>query len=324
MKRRALLLGASALLLPAPAFAQGTRKLPRVAILLTGTPVSHGIYLDGFKAGLLEVGLIEGRDLQLDVRWLEGELARGPALLRDTVEKKADILVVMGIPLVLQARAVTRTVPIVATVMANPVESGAVASLARPGGNVTGITNVAADTIAKGVEMLVAISPRIKRVALLFDPAWPADGEYQKAFSTSTALFKLEPIRIPAKNRADIESLPAALAREKPDALIVSTNAVNNVFRQRVIAIASEARVLTLYPLREWAVAGGAVSYGSNNVDNARRSASYVQRILAGAKPADLPIEQSRFELTINLKAAKALGIAIPQSVLIRADEVIE
>jgi putative ABC transport system substrate-binding protein len=304
--------------------AQGAKGMSRLGVVMTGTPSSHGVYLEAFRAGLREAGLVEGRAVELEVRWMEGRQEHAPRLIGELLQRRIDVLVIQGISTAVQAKSLTRSVPIVVMVMANPVAAGVARSLARPGGNITGITNIPAEVIGKGVELLVALRPGVKRVAMLFDPTWPANAEYQEAFSAAASRFGLEPVRISAQDRAGVDALPRALVHEKPDGLLVTTNVVNNTFRQSILATVGAAKLPAVYPLREWALDGGLASYGSSNVENARRSASFVRRILNGEKPGDLPIEQSKLELVVNLKTAKALGIAIPHAVLVRADEVIQ
>jgi len=298
--------------------------LRRIGVLMTGTPASHGVYLEALRKGLRDAGLVEGTGIALEIRWMQGDQSRAHALLGELIERRVELLVVQGISVAVEARALTRSLPVVVTVMANPVGAGVAQSLAKPGGNVTGITNVPQEIIGKGVELLAALQPRIKRVAMLFDPTWPANAEYQRGFAAAIERLRFLPVLLPAKNREEVARLPAELSHERPDALLVTTNIVNNTFRKQILSAVAAAGMVAVYPLREWALDGGLVSYGSSNVQNARRAAYFVQRILDGQSPGDLPIEQSRLELVVNLATARAQGIAIPREVLVRADEVIE
>jgi putative tryptophan/tyrosine transport system substrate-binding protein len=316
---------------PLAAEAQQSGKVYRVGLVFTTAPVSQMIGPDpvhplviSFLAGLRALGYVQGRNLVLESRSAEGKFERFREILEELVSLKVDVLVVNGNPMTQRAKEVTRTVPIVMMFVNDPVTDGLVASLAHPGGNVTGLTNTAGPEIeGKRVELLKEALPKIRRVAFL---GTKVDWEDPFGKSTQTATRALRLTLLHAEHTPDdYADAFARIVRERPDALLVPNSTSNYARRRLIVDFATKSRLPGMYPGRDFTEAGGLMSYGPNAADLYRRCATYVDKILKGAKPGDLPVEQpTKFELVINLKTAKALGLTIPPSVLGRADEVIQ
>ncbi len=283
---------------------------------------------EAFGQGLGERGYVDGRNIAIEYRWAEGSLDRLPGLAADLVRLKVDVIVVGSTPSALAAKQATKTIPIVAAVMADPVGDGLVASLGRPGGNVTGFTFIAPELVPKRLQLLQEAIPRVSRVAALWHPG--AQGEHttrdmlKEAEVAARALgMELQLLGVEGPN--DFDRAFSAMTREHAGALIVFAGPMLYAERKRIVDFAAKQRLPAIYAWREPVAAGGLMSYGANIPDLFRRAAAHVDKILKGAKPGDLPVEQpTKFELVINLKTAKTLGLTIPQSVLIRADEVIQ
>lgn len=324
MKRRAFIavLGGVAVW---PLHAQPQRKPARIALLVSGATQSSGIFVDALKQGLREQGLVEGRDYVLDVRWAEGAYERFPALVREVVKQNPSAILVHTISAVRAAQSASKTIPIVMITINDPVGNGLIASLARPGGNTTGIANMAEDVTPKVLEMLRVVMPKAKVIAALFNPANPGNRALledvrKRAGASGLAVEPLE-FRTPA----ELDATFVALGQRKADALLVIPDATFLDLRERIAALALRHRLPAFSNMTELTDAGCLLGYGPSRLTLFRRSAYYVKKILDGAKPADLPVEQpTRIELSVNLKTAKALGIRIPESVLLRADRVIE
>jgi putative ABC transport system substrate-binding protein len=327
VERRTFLAGTGAVLLAAPlaAEAQAPGKVPRVGYVFARVSSEDQQLLDAARQGLRELGHVEGQNIALEVRWAEGRYDRLPDLVAELVRLKVDVLVVATTPGALAAKNATRTIPVVMVGLGDPVGSGLVASLARPGGNLTGLSLSNKELSGKRLELLKESLPRLSRVAVLTNPDIPIHGVFWKETQTAakTLGLQLYPIKVPAPE--DFDEVFRAAAHRRAEALLVFDDALTIGHRRRLVALAARHRLPAMYGTREFPDAGGLLSYGPNFFDQYRRTATYVDRILKGAKPADLPIEQpTKFELVINLKAAKALGLTIPQSLLLRADEVIQ
>jgi putative tryptophan/tyrosine transport system substrate-binding protein len=297
-------------------------KIPRLGFLTPGSESTSARSIEAFRQGLRELGYVEGKNINIEIRYAEGKLERLPELAEELVRQKLDIIVAAGTPPVQAAKRATTTIPIVFPGVADPVAFGFVASLARPGGNLTGLTNYSPELSGKRVELLKEALPRISRVAVLRDPRLPPDSfnETQKA-SQSFAL-KLQSLEI--RNAADVETAFSMMSNQRPDALITLPQAILSLHRRRILEFATKSRLPSTHGQKEWVESGGLMSYGPDNLDILRRAAKYVDKILKGAKPADLPVEQPmKFEFVVNLKTAKQIGVTIPQSVLYRADRVI-
>ena len=328
MERRTFLATLVGGLLAAPlaAEAQPREKLPRVGYLSPGSPSEplRRRRFEAFRQGLRELGYVEGQNIVIEPRWAEGKYDRYPALAADLVRLKVDVIVPVGGAATQAVQQATRTIPIVMSVVIDPVGSGLVASLAHPGGNVTGLTIMAPDLIGKQLELLKEVVPKVSRVALLWNPANPGSApQLRQAEAAAQALgVRLQPLE--ARGPQEIDSAFAAMTRERAGALLILPDAIFGNQRRQIAELAAKRRLPSLLGVAEYAEAGGLMTYSANNLDLERRAATFVDKILKGAKPADLPIEQpSKFELIINLKTAKTLGLTIPQSLLLRADEVI-
>jgi ABC-type uncharacterized transport system substrate-binding protein len=281
--------------------------------------------LGAFREGLRELGYVEGQNIAIEFRWAEGKYDRLPGLAAELVSLKVDIIVATSLPAIQAAKQATRTIPIVMATSLDPVSTGFVASLAHPGGNITGLSAMAPDLVGKQLELLKEVVPKVSRVALLGNPANPGTAPMvRRAQDAARELgVRLQPLE--ARGPSEIDRAFAAMTRERAGALIVLLDVMFAEHRARIADLAAKHRLPAVYGLQEYAEAGGLMVYGSSFVERFRRAATFVDKILKGAKPADLPIEQpTKFELVINLKTAKALGLTIPQSLLQRADQVIE
>jgi putative ABC transport system substrate-binding protein len=320
--RRTWLVGSLGLLAgPHAADAQPVSRNTRIGILRPGSPPDP--LLDAFRQGLRDLGYDEGRNVSIEYRWAEGRDERFPALAADLVRLKVDVIVA-GAGAAEAAKHATTTIPIVMPVSGDPVRAGLVASLARPGGNITGLTSLSGELPGKWMELLKETVPRVSRVAVLWDPA--SDPNLVK---TSEAAARSLGVRLQVLKVGRAGGFEPALAEARKNdagALIVLGSPFFYVQRTRLIDLAAKHRLPTIYAQREFVVgSGGLMSYGTDFHHQFRRAATYVDKILKGAKPGDLPIEQpTKFEFVINLKTAKALGLTIPPSVLARADQVVQ
>jgi len=282
--------------------------------------------LGHFRQGLRELGWLEGQNLVIEYRFAEGRAERFSDLAAELVRLQMDVIVTAsGEPAILAAKRATTTIPIVMAVSADPVGTGLVASLARPGGNVTGLSILAPEVAGKRLQLLKDAVPRVSRVAVLWNAAYPGKAlELSETQSAARALgVKLQSVEVRGPN--DFPSAFSEITKVSPDALITFADPLTNSERRRIVDFAVRSRLPMISETRSFADTGGLMTYGASVADLVRRSAIYVDKILKGAKPANLPIEQpTKFELIINLKTAKALGLTIPQSLLMRADQVIE
>jgi putative ABC transport system substrate-binding protein len=332
MKRREFvtLLGSAAavpsMLLPLAAHAQQTRKVHRIGLLMPGPSMLSGT-LDAFHQGLRQLGYTEGQNIAIERRYAEWKLERLPDLAAELVRLKVDVIVAWTTPSARAAKQATSTIPIVAASMADPVGDELVASLARPGGNITGTTFLGPELIAKRLGLLKETVPGLSRVAALWHPG--AYGEHTtgvvlKEIEVAARALGVQLQLVQALGPNDFDSAFSAMARKRAGAFIVLPSPMLFSEHRRIVDLAAKSRLPAMYQGREFVDAGGLMSYGTNLPDLFRRSATYVDKILKGAKPADLPVEQpTRFELVINLKAAKALGLEISPSMLLLADELI-
>src|SRR3989454_5688285 len=329
MERRTFLATLVGGLLAAPlaAEAQPREKLPRVGYLSPGSPSEpfRRRRFEAFRQGLRELGYVEGQNIAIESRWAEGRYERYFALAADLVRLKVDVIVAVGGRATQDAQQATRTIPIVMSVVIDPLGSGLVASLARPGGNVTGLTIMASDLVGKQFEVLKEVVPKVSRVALLWNPANPGSAPQLREAEAAARALGVRLQTLEARGPQEIDSAFAAMTRERAGALLILPDAIFGNQRRQIAELAAKRRLPSLLGVGEYAEAGGLMNYSANNLDLERRAATFVDKILKGAKPADLPREQpSTFELVINLKTAKALGLTIPPSLLRRADQVIE
>jgi putative tryptophan/tyrosine transport system substrate-binding protein len=270
-------------------------------------------------------GMIEGRDYSLDVRWAEGDYDRFPELAREVVRQNPSVIMVTTISAVRAAQRATSTIPIVMTTINDPVGANLIASLPRPGGNTTGVANLTEDVTAKVLEILLALMPTAKIIAVLFNPANPSNRVFLEKVRALTSLIGATVIPGELKTSSALDPTFETFAQARPDALQVISDATILDLRERIMALASAHRLPTVTSFPEFTDAGAIAGYGPRRLDLYRRSAYYVRKILDGTKPADLPVEQpTRIELSVNMKTAKALGITVPESLLVRADRVIE
>jgi putative ABC transport system substrate-binding protein len=313
------------LVVPLAAQAQPVGKVYRIGSILTTAP-NDGGHLFKLDEGLRELGYVEGRNVVFERRFAEGRQERLPALAAELVQLKVDVIVTGSNPAIAAVKQVTATIPVVMAVSRDPVGAGFIASLARPGGNITGLANDATpEIIGKNLELLKEAAPRVSRVAFLWNPVPPGAGTTKNAVESAARRLGLTLQSVEVRGPNEFESAFAAMVRERANGVVVATDPVLVGPRSRVVDLAARSRLPAVYGLREFAEAGGLMSYGPNIADQFRRAAIYVDKVLKGAKPADLPVEQpTKFELVINLKTAKALGLTIPPSLLLRADQVIE
>ena len=315
-------------ILAAPLAADGQQpaKVPRIGILGGSSATAAAVPIEAFRQGLRERGWVEGKNVAIEYRWAEGKYDRFPDLAAELVHLRVDVIVALNTPAALAAKQATRTIPIVTVAVRDPVESGLVASLARPGGNITGLTiAVGPELVGKQLELLKEAVPQVSRVAVLWNPTHPAHPpQLREAEGAARSLgVRLQPLGVSSPNEFD--SAFAAMTRERAAAGLVLADSMFFAHRTRLADLATKSRLPVMYGLREHVEAGGLMAYAANLADLFRLAAGYVHKILKGAKPADLPVEQpTKFELVINLKTAKALGLTIPQSVLFRADKLIE
>ena len=306
--------------------AQQPGKVYRVGILGEKAADPWEVRLwQAFRLGLRELGWIEGGNILIESRWAEGNSARLPQLAADLVRLKVDLIVTRGSTYVQGARKATSSIPIVFTMHADPVETGHVASLARLGGNITGLAIMSTETNVKGLEMLISALPKAKRIAVLWNPDTPSHTPGLKAVEESARTLRVQLQPVVARTAAELQGAFSAMARAQVQGVVVIGGPPYIAERLRMAELAIKYRLPTMFALKNHVEAGGLMSYGPDYSDLLRRSAIYVDKILKGAKPGDLPVEQpTTFEFVINLKTAKALGLTIPPSLLQRADEVIQ
>jgi putative ABC transport system substrate-binding protein len=326
--RRTFLAGTGAVLVAAPfaADAQQAGKVPRIGFLGTRTLSDTSPLLDAFRQGLRELGWVEGQNIVIDYRFAEGRFDRLPDLAAELVRLKVAIIVAAPTPAAVAAKKATETIPIVAIALGDPVGIGLIASLAHPGGNVTGSSfSVGLEIAGKGLELLKETVPKVRRVAILSNPGNPGQPLSIRELNVGARSLGVQLQLLEVRGPNEFDGAFAAMATERVGALLVVADSMFNLHRTQLADLAARSRLPAAYGLRENVEAGGLMSYGPSLRDLFRRSATYVDKILKGAKPGDLPVEQpTKFELVINLKTAKALGLTIPQSVLSRADQVIE
>jgi putative ABC transport system substrate-binding protein len=306
---------------------QTAKKVPVIGVLRSESPSSHASEHDVFRAALRERGYVEGKNIVAEYRYAEGKQDRFPELAAELVRQKVDVIIVAGGGAVSAARRATGTIPIVVASAGDLVGDGVVASLAKPGGNVTGSTNVDADFSAKRLELLKEVLPKLARVAVL---SWEGlKGDQDEVRETEVAAqplrVRIQSLVVKGHDPSQIQSAYAAMTKERAEALIILNSNFNFIHRRQLLELAAKNRLPTMCGRTAFVEAGGLISYGASRLDSWRRAAIFVDKILKGAKPADLPVEQpTKFELVINLKTANQIGVTIPQSVLYRADKVIK
>ena len=306
---------------------QDAAKIPRIGFLspnASSDPRSLRL-LGAFRQGLGELGYVEGQTIRIESRWAEGEYDRLPDLAAELVRLKVDVIFAFSAQAIQAAKQATATIPIVMGGINDPVATGFVESLAKPGGNITGLSAMAPEALGKQLEILKEVVPKVAHVAVLVNPSNAGTSSQLRQAHNAARLLKLQlqPIEVTRPN--DIDSAFAAMTKLGVGAVVVLVDALVLDQRTHIVELAARRRLPSLYGLIDFVEAGGLMSYGANDTERFRRLASFVDKILKGAKPGDLPIEQpTKFELVINLKTAKALGVTIPQTLLLRADKVIE
>ena len=323
------LLGSAAVAWPLAAHAQQTERMRRIGFisLVPENDPEARARITAFQQGLAALDWVEGRNIRIVYRFAAaGDAARIHSSVAELLKSPPDVIVANGTPVVAALKQATTTIPIVFAIINDPVGQGFITSLARPGGNITGFTLVDFELVGKWLEMLREMAPDVRRAALMFNPETaPFYKVFLRQFGAAPAILGTEIAAAPVQNEADIEAAVAAFAREPNGGLIVAADAFNAVNRALIMTSVERQRLPAIYYLRQAVAEGGLMSYGPDTADIVRRSASYVDRILKGANPADLPVQQPiKFELAINLKAAKALNLKPPMTLLARADEVIE
>jgi len=309
---------------PSVADTQPSPKIPRIGYLGPASPTEGAFLLQSFRQGLRELGYVEGQNIFIDYRWAEGRPDRMPALAAELVQLRVDVIFTYSNATVGALQKATRTIPIVTASFADPVRNGFVASLARPGGNITGFTGVTEDLTQKWMELLTEAVPKTSRIAVLTVSSANHHRLWLEMQGAAGAL-KLTLQRQEVAGSEDIEPAFARLVGDRAQGLIVLPSAPINASRTQIVSLAAKHRLPGMYPDSQYVKAGGLMSYAADNSDLHRRAATYVDRLLKGAKPGDLPIQQpTTFELVINLRTARALGLMIPPSVLLRADQTIE
>lgn len=317
-----LLMGSVAICAPSAVYGQQSAKPPVVGFLVAGTPASHGAWVAAFTQRLSELGWTDGRNIKIEYRWAAGDMRQTTEIVAEFVQKRVDVIVTSAFG-VLAAKEATSTIPIVSAAYGDAVAGGIVKSLARPGGNVTGLSIQPSELSSKRLELLREIIPNVRRLAALVNTHIVGAQEVV-AIQTASAKLNIDAKVLDVQTAEDIEATMATLAGNT-DALYVYSEPLTNANKDKIIKAATAAKIPTIFGFREFVDAGGLISYGPSFIDLFARAAEFTDKILRGAKPADLPVQLPvKFDLIINLKAAKALGLSISETVLTRADEVIE
>jgi putative ABC transport system substrate-binding protein len=328
MRRREFitLLGGAAVAWPLAARAQQTGKMSRIGYLGSSSPSLEPHYVEAFRQKLRDLGHVEGENIAIEYRWAEGQDDRLPNLATQLVRLRPDVIVTTGTPGTQAAMQATKTIPIVMASSGDPVGVGLVASLARPGGNVTGFTILGPELEGKRLELLKQAVPELSRVAVLWNPSNPAVVFYFETIKNAGRALRISLDPVTEVRRAEeLDNAFSAIASARPQALAVLVDRSLLAHRKRIVEFAAAKRLPVMYPYREYVDAGGLMSYAPSNIELFRGAATYVDKILKGAKPGDLPVQEpTKFELIVNLKNAKAIGIDVSTSLLLRADELIE
>ena len=324
MDRRAFVVGALGLLAAPFAAEAQARKVPRVGFLYRGSP-GPSQEIDAFQRGLRELGYIEGQNIAVEYRFARGQVGRLPELAAELVRLNPDVIVAPYTPPALAAKQATSTIPIVFAVVADAIGAGLIVNLARPGGNITGLTSSGADLGGKRLELVKQVIPKVSRVAVLYNPADRSNVLVFEQLQQSAPNLRLILQPLAVREPSEFEAAFSAMTRERANAMVVAAGVLTEEHKELLVSHAAKRRMPSMWSHRHFVDAGGLMSYAVNFSDQIRQSAVYVDKILKGARPGDLPVEQpTTFELVINLKTAKALGLTIPPALLQRADQVIE
>jgi len=305
--------------------AQQTDNVYRIGFLGNSTAALEANLVGPFREGLRDLGYVEGRNVLIEYRWAEGKYDRFPALIGELLALKVAVIVTAGTPATLAVKKATTSVPVVMTAVGDPVGTGIVPSLSHPGGNITGLTAISTEIDAKRLELLREVVPSASYIAVLWNASSPLQVLAEKQVQAAAQVLRMRVLSLGVKTEEEIKSALAVMTRERPDALLVLADRLLLHHRALIMDFATRHRLPGVHAYRELVEAGGLMSFGPSYADMHKRAAYFVDRILKGAKPGDLPVERPRtFELVINLKVAKALGLTIPQSVLLRATEIIQ
>jgi len=310
---------------PPRADAQAPAKARRIGFLGNTTPVLEANLVGPFREGLRDLGYVEGQNILIEYRWAEGKYDRFPALIAELIALKVEVIVTAGTPATLAVEKATTSVPLVMIAVGDPVGTGIIPSLSQPGGNITGLTSISPELDGKRLELLREVIPNLSHIAVLWNAASPLQVVGERQTQAAAQVLRMKVLSLGVRTQEEIEDALATIVRERPGALLVLADRLFLQHRARIMAFATKHRLPGVHAYRELVEAGGLMSFGPSYAGMHKRAAYFVDRILKGTKPADLPVEQpTRFELVINLRTAKALGLTIPPSVLIRADEVIQ
>ena len=308
-----------------PAAAQQLGKIPRIGFLGNSTAALEDNLVGPFRQGLHDLGYVEGKNILVEYRWAEGNYDRFPALVGELVAQKVEVIVTAGTPAALAVKKAAPSVPLVFAAAGDPIGTGLIESLARPGGNITGLSGMVMDLEAKRLELLQEVIPKLSHVAVFWNPVSPLQVNSEKEVQSAARILKIKVLSLGVQSAERFDNAFATIRRERPHALLVLPDRLFLHNRARIMEFATKQQLPGVYAYVELAEAGGLMSYGPSYADMHRRAAYYVDRILKGAKPADLPVEQpTKFDFVINLKAAKQIGLTIPPNVLARADRVIK
>jgi putative ABC transport system substrate-binding protein len=304
--------------------AQQPTKVPRIGFLGNSTAALEANLVEPFRQGLRDLGYVEGRNILIEYRWAEGKYERFPELIGELVQLKVEVIVTAGTPASLAVKKATTTIPLVMIAVGDPVGTGLITSLAHPGGNITGLTSIASDLEGKRLELLREVIPKLSYVAVLWNPASPFQVVSEKELQAAAQVMRMKVLSLGVQAEEQFDNAFATILKERPGALLVLADRLFLHNRARIMDFATKHRLPGVYAYLELVEAGGLMSYGPSYADMHRRAAIYVDKILKGTKPAELPVERPmKFELVINLKAAKQIGLTIPPNVLVRADKVI-
>jgi putative ABC transport system substrate-binding protein len=310
---------------PLAAEAQRAGKVYRIGFLGNSTPALEANLVGRFREGLRDLDYVEGLNVLIEYRWAEGHYERFPALITELIALKLEVIVTAGTPASLAVKKATTSIPLVMVAVGDPVATGLVASLARPGGNITGLTSIAEEMEGKRLELLREVAPKVSHIAVLWNAGSPIQVIQEREMQAAIRVVGMKILSLGVRTAEQIEDAFATMVRERPGALFVLADRLFLHHRTRIMDFAAQHRLPGVHAYRELVEAGGLMSFGPSYAGMHRRAAYFVDRILRGAKPADLPVERpSKFDLVINLKTAKALGLTIPPSLLQRADHVIE
>jgi putative ABC transport system substrate-binding protein len=307
-----------------PAEAQQPKRIPRIGFMGNSTAALEANLLGPFREGLRDLGYVEGKNILIEYRWAEGKYERFPALIAELIAAKVDVIVTAGTPATQAYQKAKTSIPLVMVAVGDPVGTGIVASLNRPGGTITGLTSISPELEGKRIELLREVIPKLSHIAVMWNPKNAYHAIENKEVEIVAAALKVKVLYLAVETGEQLDNVFAQIHKEKPQALLVLADRVFLHNRARIMDFSVQNRLPGIYAYLELVEAGGLMSYGPSYADMHRRAATYVDKILKGAKPADLPVERpAKFELVINLKAAKQIGVTIPPNVLARADKVI-